>query len=139
MVITASNIIRLLILAPDIVSIYCFNKMFIFLVACSWCLFCFDTSLITETSSYCATSCDKAGPAAIHLLSDDGSLVIPTAPPSPLMTTFACSCAWSIASHEKFLSVLWTTNFPAWNASTIDGCRSSNASMSSRCIGSHRA
>ena len=40
----------------------------------------------------------------------------------PLITAFACSCAWSIAMPEKDLLVLWITNFPAWKASVISGC-----------------
>ena len=67
----------------------------------------------TEASSYCAIICAIAGPATIHLLRADGSSVIPTAPPSPLITAFAYSCAWSIAMPEKYLLVLRMTNFPA--------------------------
>ena len=49
-------------------------------------------SLNKDDSSYCAMSCDTTGPATVHLRGAAGSSVIPTAPPSPLMTALACSC-----------------------------------------------
>ena len=66
---------------------------------------------VVQAVSYCVIKHVTSGPVTIHLLSAAGSPITPNAPPSALMTAFACSRAWLIIFGENFRLDLSTIAF----------------------------